>query len=38
MPQQWVADLQSAMEGYGVVAMEQRSQLADIYAELVGNK
>lgn len=38
VPQQWVADFQTALEGYGVVAMTQRAQLADIYAELAGNK
>jgi len=38
VPQQWVADFQTALEGYGVLAMTQRPQLADIYAELAGNK
>jgi hypothetical protein len=38
VPQQWVSDFQTAMEGYGVVAMTQRLQLADIYGELRGNK
>ena len=38
VPQQWVADFQAAMEGFGVVALTQRPQMADIYAELAGNK
>ncbi|KAI3429510.1 hypothetical protein D9Q98_005599 [Chlorella vulgaris] len=38
VPQQWVADFQTALEGFGVVAMTLRPQPADIYAELVGNK
>lgn len=38
VPQQWVADFQAAMEGYGVVALTQRAQLADVYAELAGNR
>jgi hypothetical protein len=38
VPSQWVSDLQAAMEGYGVVALDQRAQLKDIYADLVGSK
>ncbi|KAL4444599.1 hypothetical protein ABPG77_002416 [Micractinium sp. CCAP 211/92] len=38
VPSQWVADFQTAMEGYGLVALTQRAQLADIYAELAGNR
>lgn len=38
VPQQWVSDFQAALEGYGVVALQQRAQLADIYGELAGNK
>ncbi|KAL4427736.1 hypothetical protein ABPG75_001825 [Micractinium tetrahymenae] len=38
VPQQWVADFQAALEGYGLVALTQRAQLADIYAELAGNR
>ena len=37
VPQQWLADFQAAMEGFGVVALTQRAQLADIYAELEGS-
>ena len=36
VPQQWVSDFSVAMEGYGLVAMTQKPQLADIYAELQG--
>lgn len=38
VPQQWVADFQAAMEGFGAVALTQRAQLADVYAELAGNR
>lgn len=38
VPQQWVSDFQAALEGYGVLALSQRAQLADIFAELAGNK
>jgi hypothetical protein len=38
VPQQWVSDFQAALEGYGVVALTQRAQLADIYADLRGSK
>jgi hypothetical protein len=38
VPQQWVADFKAAMEGFGVVALTQRPQMADIYAELAGSK
>ena len=37
VPQQWLTDFQAAMEGYGVVALTQRAQLADVYAELEGS-
>lgn len=38
VPQQWAADFNTALEGYGVVALTQRAQRADIYGELQGNK
>ena len=38
VPAEWVADFASAMEGFGVAAMQQRPQLADIYRELRGAK
>lgn len=36
VPQQWVSDFGAALEGYGVVAMTQRAQLADIWQDLGG--
>lgn len=38
VPQQWVTDFQTALEGYGVAALTQKGQLAEIYAELQGTK
>ncbi|KAI7842702.1 hypothetical protein COHA_003633 [Chlorella ohadii] len=38
VPQQWVTDFQTALEGYGVAALTQKAQLAEIYAELQGTK
>jgi hypothetical protein len=38
VPQDWVSDFRTAMEGFGVVAMTQRPQVVDIYKELRGIK
>ena len=37
VPQQWVADFHTALEGYGVAALTQKPQMADILAELRGS-
>jgi hypothetical protein len=36
VPQQWVLDFRAALEGYGLAAVTQRAQLADIYDDLRG--
>lgn len=38
VPQEWLSDFRTAMDGFGLVAMTQKTQLADIYRELQGVK
>ena len=38
VPQEWVGEFKEALDGFGLVAMTQRPQLADIYQELRGAK
>lgn len=38
VPAEWVSDFATAMDGFGVVALQQRPQLVDIYRELKGVK
>ena len=36
VPQLWATDFATAMEGYGVVAISQRTRLADVWKDLAG--
>jgi len=36
VPQQWVSDFATALEGYGIVSMELKPQISDIWQDLTG--